>query len=155
MPKERHRYAANGAYPFWNMRLLDWLEKEYGAVAVVDLHNMTNLEPVGDTSNPMKCLARKVIYSNVAVSTAVAPYMHCVNTLVDRAIENKADSAIFFAHFGCKQGCGRSRLIVDQLKKRAGISTLILELDAGNPAVVSDAQMKMQLARYFDMLEGR
>ena len=155
IPDERHRIVTNGAYPFWHMQLFDWMEKEYGAVVAVDLSNSYPLEPVGDTSDPLLCLARKTIFSNVAVKTATMPYGWTAQHIGDKAKELNCDACLFFAHFGCKHGCGRQRVVVEEVRKRAGIPSLVLDIDAGNPAIVSAATMRNKVHEYFTMLEAR
>src|SRR3990172_5954991 len=51
---ERHRMISCGGYPFWYLKLFDWLEEEYKAVMVVDIHNFIQLEGIGDTSDPLE-----------------------------------------------------------------------------------------------------
>jgi len=152
---ERHRVVTNGAYPFWYMKLFDWMEQEFGAVVTVDLANCYPLEPVVDSEDPFYTLAHKTFCSNLAVKTAIMPYHWVAEQIGKKAKESHCDACIYFAHFGCKHGCGRNRVVLEQIKKHAGIPSLILDIDAGNPMVVTASQMKRKIEEYFHMLEGK
>lgn len=149
---EIFRIVTNGAYPFWYMQLFDWMEREYGAVISVDLSNSYPLEPVGDTSDPLLCFARKTFHSNPAVKTAILPYTWVAQQIGLKAKEIRCNASIFFAHFGCKQGCGRHRVVIEEIRRQANIPSLVLDIDAGNPAVVSAATIRNRLQEYFSML---
>lgn len=155
IPNERHRLVINGAYPFWHMQLFDWMEKEFGAVVAVDLSNSYPLEPVGDSSDPLLCLARKTLASNVAVKTTVMPYTWVAQQIGKKAKELRCDCGIMFAHFGCKHGCGRQRVVVEEVRKQTGIPMLVLDIDAGNPMVVSANTMRSKVREYFAMLDAQ
>jgi len=155
VPVEKHRIVTNGAPPFWYMKLFDWMEQEYGAVVTVDLANSYPLEPVMDTSDPFLCLARKTFCSNLAVKTAIMPYHWVAQEIGKKARESRCDSCIYFAHFGCKHGCGRNRVVIEEVKRYTGIPSLILDMDAGNPMIVPASQMKARIHDYFTMLEAQ
>lgn len=155
IPNERFRVVTSGAYPFWHLRLFDWMEEEFGAVVVMDFHNTVHLDPIGDTSDPIDCLARKTIRSNAAGRALVTPYSVLSKEVAERAIEFKCNASIFFAHFGCKQTCGFNRVHSEAIKEIVGIPTAIVDIDACNPLIVSVDQMKSQISKYFDMLSRK
>ena len=152
---ERHRMISCGGYPFWYLKLFDWLEEEYKAVMVVDIHNFIQLERIGDTSDPLECLARKMVKSWVAAKSLMRPYGYTADELAQRALEYKADSFLYFAHFGCKQGCGRFRVVLDTVKEKTGIPAVIVDMDIANPTIVTAPQIQARVKQYFQMLEAR
>lgn len=153
IPNERFRVVTSGAYPFWYLRLFDWMEEEFGATVVLDFHNTVHLDPVVITSDPMECLARKTIRSNAAGPALVTPYATLCREVAERTKEFHCNASIFFAHFGCKQTCGFNRVHIEAIKEIAGIPTAVIDIDACNPLVVSVDQMKSQISKYFDMLD--
>lgn len=154
IPEERHRVVVSGAVPFWCMKLFDWLEEEFGAVIVVDYMNAFPREQIGDTSDPLDCLARKAIRTNFGGRVNFTPSPPHAAAMARIAKECQADSALFFAHFGCRQTCGQFRIVTEALKEIAGIPAGVIDVDIGNPLIVSEAQMKHHISQYFEALEA-
>ena len=155
VPNERFRVLVNGAYPFWDMPIFDWMEKEFGAVLVSDLHTRFLSTPVDTSGDPLEALARKALISNMGARAFCAPYTERSIELAERAKEYGCNASIYFANFGCKQGCGLIRVVSDAVREYLGVPTVIVEDDAGDPRIVSDAQMKATLAEYFKMLAAQ
>lgn len=153
--EERHRMVINGAPPFWCLGIFDWMEEEFGAVVVLDGMNNRARLPIGDTTDVMDCVARKALGSGLPGKSMLIPYPTTADEIALKAREYGCDSSIFFAHFGCSQTCGQYRVVIDSLKDIAAIPTGIVGVDIGNPAIVSEAQMKHQIELYFRTLEER
>ncbi|MDP6560805.1 MAG: 2-hydroxyacyl-CoA dehydratase family protein [Candidatus Binatia bacterium] len=153
IPEERHRLVIGGAAPFWCMKLFDWMEEEFGAVIVVDYMNAFPRDPIGDTSDPLDCLARKAIRTNFGGRVNFTPSPPHAEAMARIARECQADSALFFAHFGCRQTCGQFRIVTEALKEIADINAGVIDVDIGNPMIVSESQMKYHIAQYFEALE--
>lgn len=151
--EERHRILFHGPPPFWYMRLVDWIEKEYGAVITADVFNHFPMNNLGDTSDPLDALARRALTCFGGALMHTAPIRATVNWAVAAAKHYGVNGAIATTHFGCKQGCSRTRPIADGLRNELGIPVLILDIDVGNPAIVSVAQMELKLDQYFRVLE--
>ncbi|MBI2877942.1 MAG: 2-hydroxyacyl-CoA dehydratase, partial [Candidatus Tectomicrobia bacterium] len=64
IPQERHRILWLGGMPYYDYRLIDWMEEEFGAVIVADGLNIWPHEKVLlDPSDPLGTLARIMVYS--------------------------------------------------------------------------------------------
>lgn len=152
IPNERHRLVVNGVPPFWNMKLFDWMEETFGAVIVVDLCNRFYPYDMGSTSDPLDCLARKVMNYNMkaGIDTSVVSG----EELAYQAKKAQCDSSIYFAHFGCKVGCGAAKVTTDTIREIIDVPSVILDIDAYDPRVVSDQKMKAVLTEYFETLEA-
>lgn len=155
VPQERYRIAWWAGMPCFDMRVFDWVEKEYQAVVVLDINdpvtfNSVKGEGLGDTSDPLGFLARKTLKSTGIRLTS--PYPDIQKDVILSCKQHKVNASVFFTHFGCKQGNAISRIISDEIKNELGIPTLILDGDILDPRVASSAQMKSKLQEYFEML---
>lgn len=156
VPQERHRVVVNGAYPFWNMRLFDWMEQEFGAVVALDFNNSIYMDSLDYKSDdPIEHLARKAMGANLAVKVACAPYPEFAEEIGHSAKRAQCDASIYFTHFGCKMSCGSNKVFSDALMDIAGIPTAIVDIDAYDKRIVSEAQIKASISNYFKMLENR
>lgn len=156
VPDERHRIVVNGAYPFWNMRLFDWMEQEFGAVVAVDFNNSITMDALDyDTDDPIEYTGRKAMGANLAVKVACAPYPEFAEEISRTARRAQCDASIYFTHFGCKMSCGSHKVFSDAVMDIAGIPTAVVDIDAYDKRIVSESQIKATLSNYFKMLEGR
>lgn len=153
IPNERFRVVAGGVFPFWNMRLFDWMEKEFGAVVVIDFRNRLHMEHIGDTSDPIACLAHKIVHCFPLGRTQCLPNPEISVEGAQVAKEANCNASIYFTHFGCKITCGGQRVTTDCLRDIAGITSLVLDVDAYDPRVVPESQIKDKISQYFDMLD--
>jgi len=154
--EERHRIAWLCSSPLYAMHIFDWMEQEYGAVVVMDMllnYFPKSVLPTLDPSDPIEYLARK----SSAMSATKAfggPIEYAAETARDIVNEYKADSAVFYAITGCKQGCSISRFLRDTIQKELGIPTLVIDGDSMDPSVLSPEEIMTKLEGYFEALEG-
>lgn len=156
IPEERHRLAWFGGMPYYDYRLIDWMEQEFGAVIVADGLNVWPHEKIPfDASDPLGGLARLMnrgrggwaLYSDYNDNTAEAIVKGCQ--------KYKVDAAISFVNFGCKQFCGPMDRILREDLKAVGIAKLTLDGDINDPSVVPVPQMRAKIKEFFAMLDGR
>lgn len=151
IPEERYRVMVNGVAPFWGMKLFDWMEEKYKAIVVSDWGNLLSyMVTPEDTSDPLRCLAQK---AHTGSTLEFAPYTDTLEESIPRvAQEAQVNASLFFAHFGCIVNCGYVRQVMDDLKV-VGVPTAVMDVDACNPLVVSEAQLRVKIDEYFQMLE--
>jgi len=70
-------------------------------------------------------------------------------------VEHKAEGAIYWAHIGCRQTCATIKMVKDALAEKAGIPTLVVDIDTGDPSFVSDEELKDKLEGFFELLAER
>lgn len=161
VPEERHRLVLCGVYPFWNMGILDWMEEEFGAVTVVDFFNalvgiVSNLDMENiSCRNPLETYARKILSVYPCLARLGGPSYLFAEDLGKMAAELRCDSSVFFAHFGCKQTCGFNRIVTDAIMEKADIPSIIVDIDACDPKIMSEEQIKAQIRNYFHVMETR
>jgi benzoyl-CoA reductase/2-hydroxyglutaryl-CoA dehydratase subunit BcrC/BadD/HgdB len=154
--QERHRIAWLCSSPLYAMHIFDWMEQEYGAVVVMDMllnYFPKSVLPTLDPTDPVEYLARKS-YAMAATRAFGGPIEYAAETVQEIVNQYKADSAVFYAITGCKQGCSISRFLRDYLQKELGIPTLIIDGDSMDPSVISPEEIMTKLEGYFEALES-
>ena len=135
--------------------ILDWMEREHGAVMVADTHMSHWGKFEIDPSKPLESIARK------CYNTPVCRQMHgpldedVIDDVIRDAEDYKADGAIYYAHTGCRQACATIRTLKDALKKTVDIPMLTIDMDIIDPTFVSEEEVQDKLEGFFEILEDR
>lgn len=151
--EEKYRLMTLFLPPINMWKLLDWMEREYGAVSVAEPYCSDWGEGEIDLSKPLESLARKSFYRPIC-RPMHGPLREGIlqDTLRD-AIEYKVDAAIYWAHIGCRQACACIRILKDSLNEKYGIPTLVIDNDIIDPTFATEAELKDKLEGFFEMLE--
>lgn len=157
VPAEKRRIMWTGVFPFFHMKLLDWIEDEFEAVVLAvlsfdDFFLSGNAE--WDLRDPFAALARKMLFYSGSCFLGPFSYDIQMKGLIQMCRDMRVNAQIYFAPLGCREGCGYMRLFKDTLKREAGLPTLVLDGDPGDARVVSVEQMKLKVTEFFRMMEG-
>lgn len=137
--------------PTFDMTILMWLEKEYGAVSVANMNNNFIMKPITDISNYDKILlglAEKVTLLPMTRECG-GPWENWLDATMDLLKRYKADAAIFAGHVACKSNWAVMKLVKDKLHDELGIPTLTLEMDLFDPRITSSDSIKAQFDKFF------
>jgi benzoyl-CoA reductase/2-hydroxyglutaryl-CoA dehydratase subunit BcrC/BadD/HgdB len=154
-PEERYRLLTLFLPPMSMWKLLDWMEKEEGAVSVMEPFCFHWGEMEIDPKKPLESLARKNFQRVICRQMHGPADEGIVQDSVTDAIAYKADGAVYWAHIGCRQACACIRMVKDALMAKAGIPTLVLDNDALDPTFTTEDELKDKLEGFFEMLEDR
>lgn len=88
-----------------------------------------------DPEHPFESLARRIVESSN--NGAAERRIQCA---LESAKQARADGAVLFCHWGCKQTMGLSALAKEEFE-REGIPVLVLDGDGCDPRNVADGQM--------------
>ena len=152
VPGERHRILWLYVPIMFDMKLYDWMEKDYGAVVVMDSMDYISDERL-DPSDPIRFLAKRA-YNQWLVAQYCRPIRNFDQDAVKMAVDYKVDACIYQAFIGCKHGCAVIRMVKDTLREECGVPTLILDGDGFDPTVVSSDEMKEAMEGFFEMLDA-
>lgn len=100
-----------------------------------------------DPEKPLESLARRMVYN-----TYNGHAQDRIQATADMVKKLDADGVICFCHWGCKETCGASAMIKNNLEAQ-GIPTLILNGDGVDPANSSDGQIQTRVEAFLEMLE--
>lgn len=150
--QENYRLLSIFAPPFYEMKMLDWMEREYGAKIAIDYGSSWWAEGEMDPSRPVESLARQSFY-HPGARQMHGPGLNFMEDTVKLAKDFRVNGALYYAHIGCRQACAMIRAVRDKLRDEAGIPTLVLDCDIMDPSLTPEGEMRSKLEGFFEMLE--
>ena len=154
-PKENYRLINLFTFPVGQHAVLDWLEQEVGAVFAAEpmyfMYNESELAKV-DPSKPLDALAR--FYYLEPYQAFYGPLEEYVGMIVNDAILSRADGAVNLFNSKCRMGGAVNRVIKDQLREKAGIPTLTVDVEMiCDKSESVEKHLKKQLEQFFLVLD--
>tara|TARA_B100000315_G_C14509699_1_gene556379 strand:+ start:30 stop:1286 length:1257 start_codon:yes stop_codon:yes gene_type:complete len=149
--EEKYRILFLYLGPYFDMDILDWMEKEHGAMVVMDPLSAWSFNEPMDPRKPIESLAKKLFYRTVS-RQFLGPLNPFIEEILRDAHEFKADGAIFFGNIGCNQGCSTSKPLRDALQKQINIPTLVIDVDNLDPTFSPAEEVKEKLEGFFELL---
>jgi benzoyl-CoA reductase/2-hydroxyglutaryl-CoA dehydratase subunit BcrC/BadD/HgdB len=133
--------------------IFDWLENEYGAVAVARIWHMLTPEPVetNDKDKMLEQLAMKIIEYPMG-RHGRGPIQVYIDECVNMARDYKADCVIFASGRGCRYNWATAQLVKDKIYDALGIPTMLLEFVPWDPRFQSSESIKNQFTRFFELM---
>jgi len=152
--KERFRLMNLFVPPIYMISSLDRLEREYGAVSVVEpLFNRWG-EGRLDPSHPLESVARKATIIPERRSMYGPLSQEALQDLVDCAEQYRVDGAVYWAFMGCRHTCATVKLIKDLLNE-VDVPVLTVDCDIVDPTINSEEEIRGKLEQFFELLEDR
>ena len=137
-----------------NTGILDWMEKEYGAVLVMDgfgYQETALFNDYYDKEDVFITLAKKGLALPM-IHGAAGPVEDWIR-MVDNIIEDyKVNVSMFIGHVGCKHTWAAGKIISDMVQEKYGLPTLYLDVDAIDGRYKSTEEIKAVIAEYMDTI---
>lgn len=133
--------------PFWQksaQELLNYRPDQHVAATELSYDVWQNYH----TDDPFRFMAERLVYDPYN-----GPISDRIRTAEEMAQKVSADGVVLFCHWGCKETCGASPYIKQQLEA-AGFPTLILNGDGVDRSNTSDGQISTRLGAFMEMLGG-
>jgi len=147
--KERYRLFSFFFYPSYLWKLLDMLEKRFGAIVVAEPHLSQWSDAEIDPSQPLPSLVRKA-FALTETGPLSAPVL---DKLLQDARDYQIDGTLYWAHVGCRQTCATIRIIKDMLLREADIPTLAVDCDLADASYSNEELVVNQLEQFFELLD--
>lgn len=155
-PEQRYRVCLMQNMLWSNTGIMDWMEKCFGAITVMDgfgyqdgilLDNLDNWEHT------------KI---QIAQSMLLVPMIHGATgpteywlRVIDKMYEDyKVNVSIFMGHVGCKHTWASGKIVTDHIQQKFGIPTLYVDVDAIDPRYKSNDELRSQIGEYFESVIG-
>ncbi len=132
--------------PYYRSEIFDILSRENCIVVFEEINHI--YWPELDPEKPFESMAKKMLSHYLSGSID-----NRVNMILEAARDYKADGAILFSHWGCRQSNGGARIIKDSLKE-INIPTLVLDGDCVNKNNSSQGQAKTRLQGFIEILKS-
>ena len=154
---EKHRVALLQNMLWSFSGAMDWMEREYGAVTVMDAFGYQHgelYEHMDDRHDCFLTIARKMQNSPM-IHGAAGPTENYIY-LVDKIFKDyEPDVSIFLGHIGCKHTWASAKIITDMIQDRFGIPTLYLDVDGIDGRYKTHDEITDALGQYFDTVVNK
>jgi len=154
IPEEKIRLFWYDLRPFWIYEFGPWLEKEWGAVVIMDMitYNPYTLIDTSTEETMLRGLAKRSLSDALMVRQERGP-ADIVATDITRVVKDyKIDCVIWPAHMGHKAKAGVVG-IGRQVCRELGVPFLHIELDIFDPQYTSSDEIKDQMSQFFTAME--
>jgi benzoyl-CoA reductase/2-hydroxyglutaryl-CoA dehydratase subunit BcrC/BadD/HgdB len=147
---ERFRLISLFTPPQNQMKLLDWLEHEHGAVFVAEPYYLRFGDYDMDPSRPLESLARQ--YFNESYYRYYGPAEEYLDMIVRDARESGAEAAINWFNSKCRMGGALSKMVKDTLAEEVGIPVLTVDVDLLDPSPAAEKRTKERIEGFLESL---
>ncbi|MBC8392019.1 MAG: 2-hydroxyacyl-CoA dehydratase, partial [Deltaproteobacteria bacterium] len=155
LPEEKMRVAWIQNPIFFDFGVMDWMEKEYGAMVTMDAFGFRKDVPIKDTSDKAK------VFKGLAKRSLMTPMTHVGSSPVEYWMEStaeilrdyKCNAAIFAGHVGCSHNWAVGKLIKDMISDKFGITTLVFDVDALDPRYASSETIKDRIRNFMEIIQ--
>jgi len=149
--KEKIRILWADLVPTWDIPLADWLEKEYGAIVVMDFQGYTPYSYI-DTSTEESMLVG-IAKRNLSEVPMIRQARGTIDIMIEditRIVKDyKCDCVIFPGHVGHKDQSA-SISFLKELCRDLGVPLLALTVDNFDPRYTPIDVLKRQISEFFD-----
>ncbi len=137
-----------------NVGIMDWLEKEYGAVVIMDGMGYDRgviIDNVHDENEVYLGLAKRALATPMihASSGPAQPWIDLASEFIDIY---KINMSMFIGHVGCKHTWAAGKLVKDAIQDKFGIPSLTLDLDAIDGRYKTTEEIKATISEYIDTI---
>ncbi len=142
--------------PIWfDVRIYDWMEKEYGAIVTMDAFGFQKSLPIDDPSNESEVFLGlgKRLLRQPMIHGSSGPTEFWMESVTEIIREYKCNAAIFAGHVGCKHTWAVGKLIQDMISDQFGIPTLVFDLDALDPRYRGSESIKSRIKDFFEVIQ--
>ena len=154
MDGEKHRVAMLQNMIWGNAGIMDWMQNEYGAIAVMDAFGFQGdimYEHMDDRWDCLKVMGRKM-QNNPMIHGASGPSEHHLKLVDEIFSEYDPDVSMFLGHVGCKHTWASAKMITDMVQEKYGLPTLYVDLDCIDGRYKSGDEVKAQITEYFETI---
>jgi benzoyl-CoA reductase/2-hydroxyglutaryl-CoA dehydratase subunit BcrC/BadD/HgdB len=149
---ERFRYIFDVSCPYFDMGLLELAQRKYGAVVVAD--HIARWRGTGewmtDPDDPVGNLANKQQFN--LGNENYQPGVEWRDQVLALAQKTRADAAIFWNNIGCRTGASMNRILKDNLERKLGIPSLVVDCDILDPTYTPRPVIEEQMDAFFEMV---
>ena len=149
---EKYRVAMLQNMVWSNQGIMDWMEKTYNAVAVMDAFGFQGdimYEHMDDRRDCLYVMGKKM-QNNPMIHGASGPSVHHIKLVDDIFAEYEPNVSMFLGHTGCKHTWASSKMITDMVQDKYGLPTLFVDIDCIDGRYKSGDEIKAQISEYFE-----
>ena len=155
-PEEKYRVCLMQNMLWSNTGIMDWMEKTYGAITVMDGFGYQNgiLFDDMDDWKRIKYVAAMKMLNTPMIHGATGPTEYWLRIIDDMYADYSVNVSIFMGHVGCKHTWASGKIVTDMIQEKYGLPTLYVDVDAIDPRYKSNDELRAQLAEYMESVVG-
>jgi len=155
-PEERYRVCLMQNMLWSNTGIMDWMEKTYGAITVMDGFGYQDGVIFDDIDNWEKVklqIAQSMLHAPM-IHGATGPTEYWLKIIDKMYADYKVNVSIFMGHVGCKHTWASGKIVTDYIQEKYGIPTLYVDVDAIDPRYKSNDELRAQISEYMESVVG-
>lgn len=155
-PEERYRVCMMQNMLWSDTGIMDWMEKNYGAITIMDGFGYQDGPIFDEPENWEKCkiqLSQMMLHAPM-IHGATGPTEYWTS-IIDKMYEDYSiNVSIFMGHVGCKHTWASGKIVTDMIQEKFGIPTLYVDVDAIDPRYKSTDELRAQIGEYMESVVG-
>jgi len=156
VPDEKYRVTWLQNMLWSNAGIMDWMEKKYGAVLIMDAFGYQKaplFEDPKDRERVFMDCGRKALASPMihGASGPAEIYLDLVDQVMD---EYSINVAMFVGHVGCKHTWAAAKMVKDTIAEKYDLPTLLMDIDACDARYKSTEEIKEIISEYMESVVG-
>lgn len=155
-PEERYRVCLMQNMLWSNTGIMDWMEKTYGAIVVMDGFGYQDgviFDDLDDWERVKYQVAQTMLLVPM-VHGATGPTDYWVKVIDKMYEEYSVNVSIFMGHVGCKHTWASGKIVTDMIQEKFGLPTLYVDVDAIDPRYKSSDELRSQISEYMESVVG-
>lgn len=155
-PEQRYRVCLMQNMLWSNTGIMDWMEKCFGAITVMDGFGYQDGVLMDDLDNweHTKIQIAQSMLLVPMIHGATGPTEYWLRVIDQMYEEYKVNVSIFMGHVGCKHTWASGKIVTDHIQQKFGIPTLYVDVDAIDPRYKSNDELRSQIGEYFESVIG-
>jgi hypothetical protein len=139
-----------------NTGIMDWMEKTYGAITVMDGFGYQDGVILEDLDNweAVKYQTAQSMLLVPMIHGATGPTEYWLKVIDKMYDEFSVNVSIFMGHVGCKHTWASGKIVTDYIQEKYGIPTLYVDVDAIDPRYKSNDELRAQIGEYMESVVG-
>ncbi len=149
---EKHRVFLLHNLLWQGLDLTAWLEKEYGAVTVIDglcFKKREFFTKLDDKQDCIRIMSERML-SGSSAHAAGASGPELLETIESVLGDFEPDVFIFLGSVGCRHEWAATKMVTDVLQEKFRLPMLLLDIDNTNRNYKSENEIKTAISEYMD-----
>jgi len=140
-----------------SVSIMDWMEREYNAVSVMDSFGFTGGQRIIDDPYNDKEIFRGLVERCLAypmVHGASGPAQVWLDLTEQQIEDYSVNLGLFAGHVGCKHTWAAEKIVRDMAERKYGVPVLSFDLDSVDIRYKSVDEIKAVISEYMETLEA-
>lgn len=139
-----------------NTGIMDWMEKTYGCITVMDGFGYQDGVILDDLDNweRVKYQMAMSMLTVPMIHGATGPTQYWLDVIDKMYDEYSVNVSIFMGHVGCKHTWATGKIVTDFIQEKYGLPTLYVDVDAIDPRYKSNDELRAQIGEYMESVVG-